>query len=131
MVESRLLRPLSEAGIRTWYAPDNIARGAVWPAEIRKGLSQCDWMLVVVSQNASTSDWVRLEIDLAMGLGHMQGRIIPVQLDDTPLRRVNEFLVSMQAVDIRKTPDLVTAIAQLISARRAADSVSQGGSPGR
>jgi len=91
-------------------------RGALWPAAIRTALSQCKWMLIVVSHNSAGSEWVRLEVDMAMALGHMRGRIIPVCLDDTDLRRVNEFLVSMQIVDARTTPLLAKTVADLIGA---------------
>jgi hypothetical protein len=79
-VEAQLVQPLNALGIKTWYSTDDIAKGAFWPAEIRKALSQCTWMVVVVSKYSAGSEWVRLEVDLAMGMGHMKGKIVPVQL---------------------------------------------------
>jgi class 3 adenylate cyclase len=113
-VQSRLLQPLKELGIDTWCATDDIPKGALWPAAIRTALSQCTWMIVVVSKNSSESDWVRLEVDMAVGLGRMTGKIIPVQLDDTGPGKVNEYLVSMQMVDARVTEQMAVSIAKVI-----------------
>jgi class 3 adenylate cyclase len=115
-VEAQLVQPLKRLGIKTWYASDDIPKGAVWPAEIRKGLSQCTWMVVVVSANSSGSDWVRLEVDLAIGLGRMQGRIIPIWADGTAPNQVNEYLVSMQGVDARGTVPVAESVAARIRA---------------
>jgi adenylate cyclase len=117
-VETQLVKPLKQLGVRTWYAPDDVPKGALWPAEIRTALSQCSWMIVLVSKNSSESDWVRLEVDMAMamGLGRMKGRIIPVRLDETGLQSVNEYLVPMQAIDARTTPQLANSLAELLGA---------------
>jgi hypothetical protein len=115
-VETQLLEPLKQLGIRTWYAPDDVPKGASWPAEIRTALSQSTWMIVLVSKNSSGSDWVRLEVDMAVGLGRMKGRIVPVRLDDTSLQSVNEYLVPLQAIDARTTSHLANSLAELIDA---------------
>jgi class 3 adenylate cyclase/putative methionine-R-sulfoxide reductase with GAF domain len=120
-VESLLVKPLNDLGIRTWYAADNIPKGAFWPVEIRKALSNCQWMIVVVSRASSESNWVRLEVDLAMALGRMRERIIPVLLDDTPLQAVNEYLASMQAIDLRLERDPALALAKVIREHQAAE----------
>ncbi|MBI5505745.1 MAG: TIR domain-containing protein [Deltaproteobacteria bacterium] len=129
-VESRLVLPLKELGIRTWYASNDIPKGSIWTAEIRKALSECTWMLIVVSKNSSGSEWVRLEVDLAVGLGHMLGKMIPIQLDETSPARVNEYLVSMQAIDGRTTAELAATIAALLGAppgvRRVSPALDQG-----
>ncbi len=123
MVEEQLVQPLNALGIKTWYATDDIPKGAFWPAEIRKALSQCTWMLVVVSKNSAGSEWVRLEVDLAVGMGRMKGKIVPVQLDDTPLGEVNEFLITMQAIDARLTRNLAQSIADSIKTKARAEKV--------
>jgi class 3 adenylate cyclase len=123
VVETELLRPLQRLGVRTWYAPDDVQKGSLWTAEIRTALAQCRWMLVVVSKNSCDSDWVRLEVDMAMSLGHLKGRIIPVRLDDTLLKSVNEYLVPIQAIDARANPQLADTLAELIglASKRSSD----------
>ena len=115
-VETQLVEPLKLLGVGTWYAPDNIPKGASWPAEIRGALTQCSWMVVVVSKSSSQSDWVRLEVDMAISLGGMKGKIVPIRLDETDLRNVNEYLVPLQAIDARSTPQVAGLLATLIEA---------------
>jgi adenylate cyclase len=115
-VETHLLQPLKQLGVRTWYAPDDVPKGSLWPAEIRTALSQCTWMIVLVSKNSSGSEWVRLEIDMAIGLGRMKGRIIPIRMDETELQSVNEYLAAMQAIDARTTPQLADSLAAAMGA---------------
>jgi adenylate cyclase len=113
----QLVQPLKALGIRTWYAPDDVAKGASWPAEIRTALSRCTWMIVLVSRNSSGSDWVRLEVDMAISLGRMRDRIIPVRLDESELGSVNEYLVPIQAIDARTTRLLANSIAEIIDSQ--------------
>ena len=114
VVEELIVQPLQSLGVKTWYALDDIPKASLWPAEIRKGLAECTCMIVVVSKNASGSDWVRLEVDLAVGLGRMQGKIMPLRLDDTPPHTVNEYLVAVQGIDARTTPKLGPEILKFV-----------------
>jgi class 3 adenylate cyclase len=114
IVEEQIVQPLQSMGIKTWYALDDIPKASLWPAEIRKGLAECTCMIVVVSKNASGSDWVRLEVDLAIGLGRMKNRIIPLRLDDTPPQTVNEYLMALQGIDARATPDFAPEILKFV-----------------
>jgi hypothetical protein len=116
-VEDQLVKPLKALGIRTWYAPDDVPKGGSWPAEIRSALSRCTWMIVLVSRNSSGSDWVRLEVDMAISLGRMRDRIVPVRLDESELGSVNEYLVPLQAIDARTTHPLANSIADVIDSR--------------
>jgi len=103
-VKNRLLEPLSHLGIRTWYAPDDIPKGAEWIRSIEEGLDKCRWMVVIVSQAAADSEWVRREVDLAIADPKMKERIIPILIDDTKPGDINKFLSIMQYIDIRNEP---------------------------
>jgi class 3 adenylate cyclase len=113
-VETRLVAPLRAAGIETWYCADDIPKGAAWTAAIRKGLAMCNWVIVVVSSRSARSRWVKREIDLSVIEERFDDRVIPVLLDDTDLRDVNEYLLTMQAVDARQEEDLPGVIRQLV-----------------
>jgi class 3 adenylate cyclase len=115
-VQSQLLVPLKSLGQQPWCATDDIPKGALWPAAIRTALSECHWMVVVISENSKHSDWVRLEVDMAIGLGRFSGRIIPVRVDDTAPGDVNEYLVSMQMVEARSTPSVAATIVEVTEA---------------
>lgn len=51
--------------IETWYSDRDILAGA-WEPEIYKGLEKCDSFLVVLSDDALRSAWVRKEVDFAI-----------------------------------------------------------------
>jgi adenylate cyclase len=119
-VENDLVKPLKDLGIKTWYCVDDIRAGNLWVSAIRHALSQSTWIAVVVSKNAVSSDWMRIEVDTALALGQMRDRIIPISIDDTPYKMVNEFLATMQGIDAVATPLVAKKIAALIDARQAA-----------
>lgn len=96
-VES-LITELKALGVDTWYSATDVQKGALWTAEIRKAISKCNWMAVIVSKNSANSKWIRREVDLGMTAAHLEDQIIPVLVDDTELREVNEYLPTMQAI---------------------------------
>lgn len=99
----QLIANLKEQGIKSWYSVTDIPKGTLWTAEIRKAISKCNWMVVVVSKNTISKDtdnarWVRREVDLALTATHLEERIIPVIIDDTNPAKVNDYLTTMQAI---------------------------------
>lgn len=115
-VEEQLVKPLRKRDINTWYAVDDIPTAALWPEAIRRALVDCTCMVVVVSKNSNGADWVRLEVDLAVGMGRMKGRIIPLRLDDTPPETVNTYLMAMHGIEVQTTPNLVDEISKFVNA---------------
>jgi hypothetical protein len=115
-VESRLIGPLNQRGINTWYASDDIPKGAYWPAEIRQALADCNWMLVVVSQNSARSEWVSREVDLVIATanGRQDRQIIPLLLDDTEPKAVNDYLAPLQGIDARGVGDPAAILVERI-----------------
>jgi class 3 adenylate cyclase/putative methionine-R-sulfoxide reductase with GAF domain len=114
-VEARLVGPLKDRGIRTWYSAADIPKGALWTAEIRKAMSESNWMVVIVSKNSTRSKWVRREVDLGIASGHLDDRIIPVVIDNTKPSDVNDFLAAIQAIDLSVTDDICTILAERFS----------------
>jgi len=95
----QLVAQLKEHNINTWYSKDNIPKGSIWTAEIRKAISRSNWLVVIVSENSAASKWCKREVDLAMVSGHLDGKIIPVLLDDTEVKKLNEFLSPIQGIE--------------------------------
>ncbi|MET0063062.1 MAG: TIR domain-containing protein [Candidatus Thiodiazotropha endolucinida] len=114
-IEKKLLEPLKKRGIRTWYSTADIPKGALWTAEIRKAISESNWMAVIVSRNSAQSKWVRREIDLGVASGHLDNRIIPIIIDDTSPGDVNDYLAAMQAIDLSSSPDAEKILADRFS----------------
>ena len=112
-VEARLIRPLGNLGVSTWYSRDDIRGGDVWVKSIRQGLEECDWVVVVVSENSAKSEWVAEEVDIAFSAGRFKGKIVPLVRDATPLERVNSLLKHLQAIDTREEPEFVEELRRI------------------
>src|SRR6266436_3921115 len=65
--------------VETWYSKRDILAGP-WESEIYQGLDQCDSFLVILSDDALRSEWVRKEVELALQDPRYfeRGRIVPV-----------------------------------------------------
>ncbi|HET6883026.1 MAG TPA: TIR domain-containing protein, partial [Pirellulales bacterium] len=111
-VLNELVPRLTELGIHTWHSGHDIRNGSLWTAEIRKGIADCNWMLVVVSKHAASSKWVRREVDLALAIGHLDERVVSLIMDDTPLKDVNEYLAALQGIDARQHKDIAEILAR-------------------
>ncbi|TWU02199.1 toll/interleukin-1 receptor domain-containing protein [Stieleria varia] len=55
-----------------------------WLSQIEAEIEQAKWFFVLISKNSVASKWVRREVELAMSLPHLKGRVVPVLLEDTP-----------------------------------------------
>ena len=80
IVESRIISPLEERGIETWYSADQIPGGKEWQDSIRDALNRCEWFLVALSPSSVASSWVKAEVKLAFEK-FPRGRILPVIIE--------------------------------------------------
>lgn len=55
-----------------------------WLSQIEAEIEQAKWFFVLISNQAIESKWVQREVELAMGLPHLKGRVVPVLLEETP-----------------------------------------------
>lgn len=93
-----------------WFADKSIDAGSEWPEEVKKGIRECETVIVILSPDACESQYVLDEIDYAKKL---KKKIIPVIL-----RKVKEIpfgLGRYQFVDIssRKRKEYTALIAAL------------------
>jgi class 3 adenylate cyclase len=114
-IEKELVRPLKDRGVQTWFSPADIPQGALWTAEIRKAIADCNWMVVIVSKNSAGSKWVRREVDLAVAAGHLDEHIVPVIIDTTSPKEVNEFLAPIQAINLGAKGNPIATLAGRLS----------------
>lgn len=115
----QLIDSLKGQGVKPWYSVTDIPKGTLWSAEINKAVSQCNWMVVVVSKNSDNTDgnarWVSREVDLAMTAEHLENRIIPIIIDETDPRKVNQYLATMQAIHTDTCNDVTEALIKRFS----------------
>ncbi len=70
---------LAEEGIELWQDNRNILAGKEWRAEIDRGVSECDVVIVAWSSNSANSSFVTYEWSYGLGKGKP---IIPIMLED-------------------------------------------------
>jgi len=75
-----LAQALEAQGMRTWIASRDVAVGANYAAEIFQGLTQSDYLLVLLSQSSIESAHVRREVSIAID---RKVPVLPVSTDST------------------------------------------------
>ncbi len=92
--------------VETWYSNRDILAGP-WEPEIYKGLDLCDSFLVILSDDAIRSDWVRKEVELAMQDPRYfeRGRIVPVLARPCDWQTIDAKLDRFQLIDFTKDRD--------------------------
>jgi hypothetical protein len=82
-VAKEIASELEEAGHDVWSAYDAVFSGENIALEVGKALDKSEAMVVLISPQAMKSDWVRQEIDFALGASQYRGRLIPVMIKPT------------------------------------------------
>jgi hypothetical protein len=78
-----LSHQLSAAGIRVVDPFSDLFPGDNWSLKIGKALDESEAMIVLISPEAVKSDWLRSEIQYALGSEKFQNRLIPVEVEPT------------------------------------------------
>jgi len=102
-VATELLELLRSHGIAPWYAEAHIQSATAWERTILKALRDSEWFLVVMSQEALQSEWVRTETHWACE--NRTGRIVPVMIQDVDPAELHLKLARLQYVDYRRDPE--------------------------
>lgn len=94
-----LAAQLEAGGIACWIAPRDVRPGHDYRIEIMEALGRCRAVLLLVSAASNASAHVLREVTAAE---QRQKRIVPLRLDDSPLRPELEY--SLQAVHWARYP---------------------------
>jgi hypothetical protein len=96
----RLGGQLTFAGARIWFDDWEVQAGDSIPGKVNEALASMDTLLLVWSENANRSKWVRRELETAITRSTEEDglRVIPVLLDGTPLPAL---LRPLKWVDLR------------------------------
>ena len=79
---ARVSRILEDAGLQVWDATREIMPGDNWAATLGNALQESQAMVVLVTPDAMRSNWVRWEIEYALGQIRFRERLIPVVAGD-------------------------------------------------
>lgn len=116
-VQGEIVPLLRRAGLRPWFSVDSIRGADRWERSILEGLQASQWFTVVMSPNATKSEWVRLEVHWASE--HRQGKIIPIMMSDCNPWEVHMRLGYLQYVDFRSEPENArNALLSILTARK-------------
>ncbi len=77
-----LSNKLQGAGFAVWMDEDSLKAGDRWKKEIEQGIKKADSLIVLMSSDATRSNWVQFEWAYAKGAGK---KIIPVILEQIEL----------------------------------------------
>jgi uncharacterized protein YjbI with pentapeptide repeats len=96
----RLYADLQNKGVRCWFAPDDMKIGDKFRTRIDESIRIYDKLLLVLSENSVSSQWVEKEVETAIEREGEQHKtmLFPVRLDDA----VTEMKVGWPA-DVRRT----------------------------
>jgi len=100
---ARLHSDLQAHGVRCWFAPEHLKIGDKTRTIIDESIREHDKLLVVLSKQSVSSDWVEKEVETALERERQQKRTIlfPIRIDDEAMR-VN----SGWAADIRRARNI-------------------------
>jgi uncharacterized protein YjbI with pentapeptide repeats len=106
----RLTADLQSAGVRCWYSPVHLKIGDRQRETLSEAIHFQDKLLVILSQNALSSDWVESEVELALEHERKEKRriIFPIRLDNDVLDSRTAWAQEVRRVhigDFRKWRD--------------------------
>jgi hypothetical protein len=94
----RLHADLQNTGVRCWFAPHDLPIGAkTWDA-IDAAIRVRDKLLLVLSKNAITSDWVEDEVSKAFAEERRRNQLVlfPVRIDGTVMMTSEPWAVKLR-----------------------------------
>jgi hypothetical protein len=117
LLARKIARVLQEEGLEVWDE-QNILPGDNWAGKVAEALDESQAMVVLLTPHALASEWVRREIEYALGKENYTKRVVPVvvgQLSEESLpwilRRLNMIRLAEPAredEDIQRIADVLS-----------------------
>jgi hypothetical protein len=101
---TQMVGRLREAGVRVWFAPEDMVGGKKLYDEIRDAIERFDRLLIVLSVSSINSEWVKSEIRNARKREVREGRrvLFPISLIDFETLRAWELFDADLGHDIAR-----------------------------
>jgi len=93
----RLSEELNNNGVNTWVDVQQIAPGKMWQEEIKRGIEECDIIIVVLSHNYLSSSWTSIELAIAL-----KKSIIPIKISENLPESLPYVLKNLQWIDFHE-----------------------------
>ena len=87
----RLYEDLQSEGVRCWFAPHDVRAGKKLHEQIDRGISLCDRLLIILSDNSMNSEWVKTEIAHARQKEMNERRQVLFPIAMMPFARIREW----------------------------------------
>lgn len=87
----RLSGRLRQAGIRIWYAPDDIRPGDKIYDQVKKAIAAFDRLLVVISNHSMSSSWVQTELASAIARERRERTRVLFPVSLLPMSELREW----------------------------------------
>jgi hypothetical protein len=87
----RFTARLRTEGIRVWYAPEDILPGQKIYDQVKKAIESFDKLLIVLSSNSLSSEWVRTEIRTARKREKEENRQVLFPISIAPIEDLREW----------------------------------------
>jgi uncharacterized protein YjbI with pentapeptide repeats len=96
----RLHADLQNHGVRCWFAPEDMKIGEKFRQRIDEAIHVHERLLLILSENSVSSEWVEKEVETAFEKEQEQNRTVlfPLRLDDTVMESHTGW-----SADIRRT----------------------------
>ncbi len=108
-VAKKVVSKLEQAGFEPWDPAAALFAGDNWALHIGKALQDSDAMVLLISPKSMKSEWVRHEIEFALGSPRYKGRLIPVMVK--PTKDIPWILKRLPMVQIGK--DFTAAVREI------------------
>jgi hypothetical protein len=96
---SRIADVLADHNVPVWYSRTNLRGAQQWHDEIGAALRRCDWFVILLSQSATESKWVKRELLFALRSDRYEDRILPVRIGRCDPLDLSWTLDDFQMVD--------------------------------
>lgn len=108
---------LRKEGLHVWLAHQEIFPGDNWGERVAEGLREADAMVVLLTENALSSNRVRSEIEFALGNKDYSWRLVPVIVghpSEDKLRSLPWIMKRLKTIQM-DSPDQVDITARKVS----------------
>lgn len=110
---SAIAGTLRAHGVPVWHSQTNLLTAQQWHDEIGSALGRCDWFMVLLSNDAVHSVWVKRELLYALTHSQYENRIMPVVVEHCNFEALSWTLGQFQMADYSSDSDV--AYAQILA----------------
>ena len=117
LLARKIARVLQKEGLEVWDE-QNILPGDNWAGKVAEALDESQAMVVLLTPDALASEWVRREIEYALGKENYTKRVVPVvvgQLSEESLPWILRRLNMIRLAEPAREDEDIQLIADVLS----------------